>query len=247
MLSSFSLLLLCFVFRVCIYCYHVNAGDTAIFTSLDGSLGEGVQSVAHASQRHLLQHKSCRVSEDRRYDEGIVCEAKLRRLQVWSGDQGALKLRGPGGGVCTMRYLSGRTHITRRKKIKGALQGRGRVGPQHVARVSDLVKSFGVRCMTGTDRKQGYGCPVLAGEQYSLDLDVDFHANAKLNKVFMFLCLFRSLVSPLSLSPLSFAHLQSARVCLCCSTGDTRVLRSHFRQCFRSDGLTPAATERAAV
>jgi hypothetical protein len=68
-------------------------------------------SVASKHQTHLLAAPGavCRTAAELgvalRWDSGILCKKPLRRLQVWSGDQGALTLSAPGGGAYAMKFI----------------------------------------------------------------------------------------------------------------------------------------------
>jgi beta-glucanase (GH16 family) len=84
--------------------------ELPIFTTFDTSL-RGYRSVASKYSTHLLTLPGtpCRwaseVGLSVEFDGGIVCQnSKLRRLQIWSGNQGTLTLQAPGGGSYSMKY-----------------------------------------------------------------------------------------------------------------------------------------------
>jgi len=120
-------------------------GDTAIFTSVDGKSLAPFTSIVHPSQTHLLANRAaqCQTADAAGvgglygYKGAIVCKSAIRRLQVWSANQGTLNLNGPDSSVCVMKFLS------------------------------------------GSSRKQGYGCPVMAGGAYSLNYNANFRPSSR--------------------------------------------------------------------
>jgi hypothetical protein len=82
-----------------------------IFTSSDASLGTNwpVTSLASEDQTHLLGLNGCSKTTDKHYDDGIICNKALRRLQVWSQDQGNMSIspKSYSAGATTMEYMKG--------------------------------------------------------------------------------------------------------------------------------------------
>jgi hypothetical protein len=83
-----------------------GASDRPIFTSDDDSLG-GAVSMVNQAQQHLLQLPECALSGAAEYHDAIACSIPVRRLQVWSNEQGVLKLYGPNGGYHEITSLVG--------------------------------------------------------------------------------------------------------------------------------------------
>jgi len=62
-----------------------------IWTSTDNSLEKNwpVTSLASGEQTHLLALNGCDTTSDKKYGGGIICNKAVRRLQIWSPDQGS--------------------------------------------------------------------------------------------------------------------------------------------------------------
>jgi len=84
-------------------------GVPAIFTSFDDSLGVGIKSVVHGSQKHIIDwsKNKCQIATDADlYDDGITCSVPVRRLQVWSKSQ-TVKVTMNGVSTSSLRYMDG--------------------------------------------------------------------------------------------------------------------------------------------
>jgi hypothetical protein len=83
--------------------------DLPIFTSTDSSLNTdySLTSLAPGLQPHLLSLDGCEATTDPKYDEGILCNLPIRRLQVWAADQGDLTItaKSYSAAATTMQWM----------------------------------------------------------------------------------------------------------------------------------------------
>jgi hypothetical protein len=84
--------------------FGVSGGNPVLpsFHSFDDSL-LGARSLVSKHLNGFADVPTCEKRSDRVWDGGYACQQPVRRLQIWSPDQGNLRLDGPGLSVTNAR------------------------------------------------------------------------------------------------------------------------------------------------
>jgi parallel beta-helix repeat protein len=78
--------------------FNAPAGDNSL---------NGARSMVNGAQGHLLNLPECDWSGQWDFHDAIRCSIPVRRLQVWSYNQGNLNLHGPNGGFHSAEHIFG--------------------------------------------------------------------------------------------------------------------------------------------